>query len=466
MASLKSLNSKNRKITQKAKNNVQRESFFGKASDANEKQFQVDALAETGPYLAKVLLVYNEEGGGKIKHDSSFTGVLQQIGNFLGIAGSDAPPVLTVKARLVDVYDAAIPEPKLIGKEAIESQTDDAKESIVLIEMHDTFVALTEEANNIKLKAGDIIVVDYRDKKNKKNGYIIGKYWESATDSVTEALATSAEAVSDAARAIASGIISSVTNKTSGKCGYVYEEADCEHDRRITYTVSNIFITNKDTVVKRLDALKKSTLTSLKDYKITEDKGTAAMFELTYELTKYQTICGHPDFIKLIQKMFETLVDSYVKTGFGNPRPHVPALMIVTSSCRTYEMQLKLRHDYCKFKTEAEFINSNETRHGGPDGKGYCSRDVSKPSKGIVPGHQRGEAIDLQFGDISKFESSNVVALIPNNSDPVEDLQNQFNNEIRKKIASMNKLVVDGKERTLIPLTNGTEGWHFSTNGR
>jgi hypothetical protein len=464
MSALKSLNSKNRKITQKAKNNVQRESFFGKASDANEKQFQVDALAETGPYLAKVLLVYNEDNGGKIRHDSAFSGVLQNIGNFLGdLVGANAPAVLTVKARLVDVYDAAIPEPDLIGKEAIESLTD--KKSIVFIEMHDTFVALTDDVNSLTLKAGDIIVVDYRDKKNKKNGYIVGKYWDSPVDAITEALANSAEAVSDIARAAASAVVASVTNKNSGKCGYVYEEEDCVNGQTISYTVSGVSIRDKDNVVKRLDALKKSTVSSLRDYKITEDKGSYAMFDITYELTKYQKICGHPEFIKLVQKMFETLVDSYIKTGYSNPRPHVPALLIVTDSCRTYEMQLGLRKKYCKFPSEAEYVNSTQTTSGGPSGKGYCDRDVGRPSKAVVPGHQRGEAIDLQFADISLFERTNQVSLIPNKSNQ-EDLQKQFDNELRIKIASMTKLMVDNKERTLIPLTSGTEGWHFSTNGK
>jgi len=459
MSTLKSLNSKSRKITQKAKNNVQRESFFGKSSDANEKQFQVDALAETGPYLAKVLLVYNEDGGGKIRHDSAFSGVLQNIGNFLGdLVGANAPAVLTVKARLVDVYDSAIPEPKLIGKEATESLTDN--DSIVLIEMHDTFVALTKDVNDgIKtLKAGDIIVVDYRDKKNKKNGYIIGKYWDSPVDSIAEALANSAEAVSDMARAAASAAVASVTNKNSGKCGYVYEEADCVSGQTISYTVSGISIRDKDNVVKRLDALEKSTVSSLRGYKITEDKGSYATFDITYELTKFKKIGGHPEFIKLIQKMFETLVDSYVKTGYSNPRPHVPALLIVTDSSRTYEYQLGLRRKYCKFPSEAEYVSSGET-------KKYCTRDVARPSKAVVPGHQRGEAIDLQFADVSLFERTNQISLIPNNSKPPEDLQKQFDNEIRKKIASMTKLMVDNKERNLIPLTSGTEGWHFSTNG-
>jgi hypothetical protein len=462
MSTLKSLNSKSRKITQKAKNNVQRESFFGKSSDANEKQFQVDALAETGPYLAKVLLVYNEDGGGKIRHDSAFSGVLQNIGNFLGdLVGANAPAVLTVKARLVDVYDSAIPEPKLIGKEATESLTDN--DSIVLIEMHDTFVALTKDVNDLTLKAGDIIVVDYRDKKNKKNGYIIGKYWDSPVDAIAEALANSVEAVSDIARAAASAAVSSVTNKNSGKCGYVYEEADCVSGQTISYTVNGITIRDKDKVVKRLDALKKSNNSSLKDYKIVDDKGTYATFDITYELTKYRKIGGHPEFIKLIQKMFETLVDSYVKTGLSNPRPHVPALLVIRDSARTYEIQLGLRKQYCKFPNEADYITSGEWRK-------YCkSKDgnpleVGKPSKAIVPGHQRGEAVDFQFVDVQTFESTNQIVYVPNSSAP-ENLQKQFDHELRKKIASMTKLMVDNKERTLIPLISGTEGWHFSTNG-
>ena len=461
MASLKSLNSAGRKKTQKAKNNTQRETFFGKSFDTNEKQFQVDSLSETGPYIAKVLFVYNEDGvgdsAGKIVHDGGWAGVLANIGNFLGVFGSQAKAVLTVKARLVDVSDAAIPEPKLIGKEALLSETD--KESIVLIEMHDTFTALTQETNELKLKAGDLIIVDFRDKKNKKNGYIVGKYWDSPVDSLAEELASSVDAVSDAARAAVSGVVASVTNKNGGKCGYVYQEADCVQGQTISYTVNNVTIRDKDNVVKRLEALKKSNISSLKDYKIVEDKGTYAIFDLYYELTKHQKMCGHPKYVKLVQKMFEQVVDKYVKTGFSNPRPHVPALIVIRDSCRTFEYQLGLRKKYCKYDTEAKYLSNDQSK---------CTRAVGQPSRAVVPGHQRGEALDFQFVDIKIFESTNRLEYIPNNSakENREDLQRQFDHEVRRAIASMPKILVDGEELTHAPLLDGTEGWHFSTNGR
>jgi len=467
MASLKSLNSAGRKKTQKAKNNTQRETFFGKSFDTNEKQFQVDSLSETGPYIAKVLFVYNEDGigdsAGKIVHDGGWAGVLANIGNFLGVFGSQAKAVLTVKARLVDVSDAAIPEPKLIGKEALLSETD--KESIVLIEMHDTFTALTQETNELKLKAGDLIIVDFRDKKNKKNGYIVGKYWDSPVDSLAEIALNSAEAVSDAARAAVSGLVSSVTNKTSGKCGYIYQEADCVYDQSIVYTVTNVSIRDKDRTIKNLEALKKSTFASLKDYKIVEDKGSYAFFDITYELTKNRKMCGHPKYVKLMQKMFEQLVDSYIKTGYSNPKPHMPAMVSLYDSCRTFDIQLGLRKQYCKFNTEQEYLTSPQrTTSTNPIG---CRRAVGLPSRKIVPGHQRGEAVDFIFIDIDAFNANGSVQLLRNNSigESKEDWQKQIDHEVRAKIASMTKIVVDGEELTLVPIRDGSEGWHFSTNG-
>ena len=176
-------------------------------------------------------------------------------------------------------------------------------------------------------------------------------------------------------------------------------------------------------------------------------------------------MCGHPKYVKLMQKMFEQLVDSYIKTGYSNPKPHMPAMVSLYDSCRTFDIQLGLRKQYCKFNTEQEYLTSPQrTTSTNPIG---CRRAVGLPSRKIVPGHQRGEAVDFIFIDIDAFNANGSVQLLRNNSigESKEDWQKQIDHEVRAKIASMTKIVVDGEELTLVPIRDGSEGWHFSTNG-
>lgn len=226
MASIKSLNSVSKKIVKKGKSTAQRETFFGKSFDANEQQFDNNALAETGPYLAKVIYIY-----GKVTHDNWFSGMLSAVGSWFGIGDDSVADegVMTVKARLVDNFDAAIPEPELTGEAVVDGAEKTKGKSAILVDMHDTFVALSKEANNLELKVGDLIIVDYRDKKNKKNGYIISKHWSSETEA-DRAKASGANADKQytyPSDLPAPKVTTRVTNPTKGKCGRVFVETDC-----------------------------------------------------------------------------------------------------------------------------------------------------------------------------------------------------------------------------------------------
>jgi len=117
---------------------------------AAENQFDPNLTDSTGPYRAVVL---------RVEENNSFTSPDSQIKKaFFGIftlAGT------AVRARILEYHHAAIPMPPSLDS------TDG--EHNFFIDMHDIFYS--EE--KIDVKVGDIVEVDYRDRKNKKDPLLL-----------------------------------------------------------------------------------------------------------------------------------------------------------------------------------------------------------------------------------------------------------------------------------------------------
>jgi len=463
MASLKSLNSLSKKITKKQKNTGQRETFFGKSYDLNEGQFESDISEAAGPFLAKVIFKYNEDGGGKIVHDTTFGGALAAIGNFFGIGGETNKGILTVKARLVDLYDAGIPEPELIGKAAMEGTEADANQkgkSAVLIDLHDTFTALSEEANNLTLKVGDIIIVDYRDRKNKKNGFIIDKYWSSETEGEQSGDTTTASGA-DTSTNPSAAMPTQVTNPIAGKCGKLFEETNCASGGAVVvngkfgpFTSSEI-----SELTPKLNKLRDYKYTAIQSY-TTESSAGNYYINVTYNYTKAAKINGHPDLIILMQTLFEKVVKSWSTPPWKDPI--TPATMMVGSTYRSPEAQIALRRSNCKGLSESEIMTAPSTK---------CNPWTAPPGSSM---HERGEGIDFYTFDLEKWEASGFKDM--------SFIGFSMSNAPKICRQKLNKWIYDNYQ--MIDLTEKTaslksknitkmswkrlnaEGWHFSTNGR
>jgi hypothetical protein len=119
--------------------------------EAGEKLFEPNVLDSTGPYRAIVLSVSDAAPF------ESTDSILSVLFNF---------PWETTKktaiARINEYHHAAIPMPP---------KFDDGTDGIhqFFIDMHDRFTSLEP----IDIAVGDIILVDYKDRKNKKDGFII-----------------------------------------------------------------------------------------------------------------------------------------------------------------------------------------------------------------------------------------------------------------------------------------------------
>lgn len=490
---LKSLNARQAKITQKSKSTGQRETFFGKATEANDLQYQTDSLKDTGPYIAKVLAVFNEEGGGKVQHDSIFQTMSSALASFFGLNGGVSEGVLTVKARLIDAYDTAIPEPQFIGKEASSTASDGGK-SIGLIELHDTFTALTVDSNSLSLKPGDLIVVDYRDKKNKRNGYIIGKYYscETAAEAAVAA-GQQVAAVSAFAGGYTSGRPHPTTPAKEGICGWEFAEGPCKGGLEITQTATfvadSLFNSNNTEYVQKL----KDTLDFLKTYKysaITDwsmggykssvsgaNTTTWYALNVTYKFTRTGKFNGHPDFHKLLNKMYITLVkacESDFKTSQNIMQIFLPALLTNNGVYVGPSAGIAKRKRNCPRLPENEIFTakSNDPR---------CDVQTCAPGLGM---HARGEAVDVI---ITKMDSIRSLIADPKTFGP-KMVKSPANHIIGVSMSKANydeyvahpvrKWIVDhpdwnlqGEEvvteglttAKLLPLSN--EGWHFSTTG-
>ncbi len=119
--------------------------------EAGEKLFEPNVLDSTGPYRAIVLSVSDAAPF------ESTDSILSVLFNF--------PWETTRKtaiARINEYHHAAIPMPP---------KFDDGTDGIhqFFIDMHDRFTSLEP----IDIAVGDIILVDYKDRKNKKDGFII-----------------------------------------------------------------------------------------------------------------------------------------------------------------------------------------------------------------------------------------------------------------------------------------------------
>jgi len=468
MASLKSLNSVTKKITKKQKNTGLKETFFGKSHDVNEAQFESDATEAAGPFLAKVIFIYNEDGDGKISHDTTFGGALTAIADFLGVGGETNNRVLTVKARLVDLYDACIPEPEVIGKAAMNKvgETDSGK-SAVLIDLHDTFIALSSDANNLTLKVGDIIVVDYRDRKNKKNGFIIDKYWTSEAEGGRNPDGTIAYNFESANPQPTMPV--QVTNPARGKCGKLFQEIECNKSGGkvvVTGRFGPFSQAELSALTPKLDSLKGYKNTAISSHS-TEQSSNGYYVNVTYDYTKSSNLSGHPDLIVLVQTLFENVVRSWSSNGFKDPI--TPAIMTVGSSYRSYDAQLGLRRKNCPALTEAEIYSAPSS---GMPGRS-CTKNTAAPGKSM---HERGEAIDFHHFDLKKWEESGfkTMSTIPNEMNPINYAPDLCNQKLNKWIHD-NYQLIDLTHKVGELKTKGitqmswkrynTEGWHFSTNG-
>lgn len=464
MASLKSLNSVSKKITKKQKNTGLRETFFGKSYDTNESQFDSDVTEAAGPFLAKVIFVYNEEKGGKVVHDTTFGGALAAIGSFLGIGGETNKGVLTVKARLVDLYDASLPEPELIGKAAMDGLETDANQkgkSAVLIDLHDTFMALSDETNSLELKVGDIIIVDYRDKKNKKNGFIIDKYWSSETEGGQESSTTSA-AGSDTSTNPSAAMPAQVTNPIAGKCGKLFEQSDCISGGTILVTgrFGPFSSAELSALTPKLDKLRDYKYTAITSYSVEQSSGSYYM-NVNYNYTKAAKINGHPDLVVLMQTLFEKVVISWSSNGFKDPI--TPATMLIGGTYRSPEAQISLRRANCKGLSESEIMTAPSTK---------CNPWTAPPGRSM---HERGEGIDFYTFDLEKWEASNFsskdmsfIGFSMSNAPKIcrQRLNKWINDNYQMIDLSANVSRLKSKNITKMSWKRlNAEGWHFSTNG-
>jgi hypothetical protein len=140
---------------------------------AAENQYDPNLTDSTGPYRALVLR--NED---KIE---DFTSADSQIkSSFFGLFKTGT----SVRARILEYHHAAIPMPPSLS-------TDEGEHNF-FIDMHDIFTS----NESFPCKPGDIVLVDYRDRKNKKDPILLGLVNE-ADEEVGEDPVGSFEAVEE-----------------------------------------------------------------------------------------------------------------------------------------------------------------------------------------------------------------------------------------------------------------------------
>ena len=130
-------------------------SFFN-MMEAGEKIYEPNVTDATGPYRAIVMSVYDAPSVDSVE------GILTNLYSFPWETTKK-----TVIARINELHHAAIPMPAQFGNDDGEHQ--------FFISMCDKFTSIKP----INVKPGDIVLVDFKDRKNKKDGFLIEVITES-----------------------------------------------------------------------------------------------------------------------------------------------------------------------------------------------------------------------------------------------------------------------------------------------
>jgi hypothetical protein len=488
-----SLNYITRKRTQLRKSNIVRPSFFGTVTKAIDESYSFDLFSKAGPYRALVLRV-----------DEQVTpppnNPLQTIPSFFGF--STELTVLAIKAKIIDDFDSALPMPTALG-------SDDGDHQYV-IDLHDTFYASTPETNDAaNIKAGDIVLVDYMDRVNKSDPVIVGL---TRISSPLDGFGVIKDKLIDLLKQIP-GIPDSLLdslNTSDDECGEnegigVHPRQKCTSNYKIKHSV--VYET-EDTEEYRLLATKLQTLkqgTWIENYSandldsieivevpnpddpsqiITVEKfntdDSKGIITIDYNWTMRSRCDGHIKWCDTIKKVLIKMADYYIEQG----QPDKAAMIQHGNTKRTKKEQRDLRIFYCVPPDDPRCNRLNgQPCKGKKDSNGaaisddqlfsltngrcanatYCDRPVCVGNgKGS---HEVGEATDFSLAIWPKDSTGNEIytriETIDNNTSRA-NLDKQFANPARSKIAELGQT---GAIEKFKPISDNSEGWHFSSWG-
>lgn len=475
------LNYISRKRTQLRKSPIVRPSFLGTVAKAVEDSYSFDIFAKAGPYRALVLRVDDKVAPPP-------NNPLTSISSFFGFFTETK--VLAIKAKIIDDFDTALPMPSALGNDDGPHQK--------IINLHDTFFASTEQTNNADaIKAGDIVLVDYMDRVNKSEGIIVGL---TSVSSPLDGFGTILEKLRDLLKDVPGldSIIKALT-PDEGECGgKVLSKSPCDQTTQIKY--SGVYETNQPSkyqeIVNKLEILKNNKwiadfsavdLDSVvrKEREIngqkffwdefdTSDKN--GIITIDYDWTLRARCDGHPEWCKTLEAALKLMADYYIELG----EPEKAGMIQVGNTKRSAEEQQSLRVLYCVpaddprcpagKRCEGKRINgtaiSDDDLRTNKDG--YCKDPhCSKPvcAGGSVGSHEAGEATDFILAKWPKNskgqEIYNSIQTIENKIDSTS-LAEQFANPARTKLAEFK---LTGEVSNFQPISDNSEGWHFSTNG-
>ncbi len=465
-----SLNNIRTKLTTNQKSTKIKSTFFGTANNTIESNYAKNAFENSGPYRAVVLKV-NQPVEPPPNHP------LRGISDFLGLP---LTKVKSIQAKIVDFADTALPFPDKLGDEPGPHQN--------IIFMHRTYLASTLEANEANVKAGDIVLVDFMDRKNQLDPIFVGV---TSVGGLLESLGAIFDNLKKVLQQLKNGEDPYVG--TDGKCGRVHPEEDCIHGMQMRYTMSHTYSSEEEyaEIIKKLDVMLNynknagtGCKTSIESYTANdriisvrnddgtvESQGAGGTINVTYDFGKFS---GHQKFGDTVSRAMQKIASLY--------KPDVAGLVRVGSTLRSVQDQAYIRMARCVPPDDPRCTATKGQKCAGVliDGKAITDEALTSGkcddphcNASVCPGngtssHERGEAVDFCLAQLKK-EGATWSIYFPGfakrSANPTS-YDSALASESRKALIDIGT-EMDVKDETLpfIPLTEKLEFWHWSTNG-
>ncbi len=471
-----SLNYIRKKRTQLKKSNIVRQTFLGTVAKTVEDSYSFDIFSKAGPYRALVLRV-----DGQVVPPPN--NPLTSISNFFGF--HDENRVLSIKAKIIDDFDSALPMPSAFGDEEGSHQS--------VINLHDTFYASTSETNNIDaIKPGDIVLVDYMDRVNKTDPIIVGL---TSISSPLESLGKVIDSLKEKLKDFFGDALDFLDD--DGECGGVkLEKSKCAENVEIKYNavyrtenvaeyrlleqklktlknggwIDGFSAPDLSLIITTTEQIDENTVQSI-DVFDTEDG--AGVMNISYNWTKTSKCNGHPEWCKALEIALKKIADDFIAEG----KPENAAMIKLYNTRRTKQEQMNLRIFYCvppddprcpsgkgckgkRLNGQAipdDVLNKNAPGCSNPE---YCDRPVCVGDG--KSNHEKGEATDFLLAKWpvnirgQEVYSPNIET-IPND---IQNIQAQLSNPARNKLKDIGQNL-SGTTVKIQPISS--EGWHFNT---
>lgn len=463
-----SLNNIRSRLTKNQKSSRVKSTFFGTATNTIESNYQPDRFENSGPYRAVVLKV-NQPVEPPPNHP------LRGISDFLGLP---LTKVKSIQAKIIDYADTALPFPDKLG--------DDPGPHQNIIFLHKTYLASTVEANEANVKAGDIVLVDFMDRKNQSDPIFIGV---TSVGGLLESLGALYDNLKQIMEQLKNGEEPYVG--TTGKCGRVHPEEDCIYSKKIRFTMSWNYNTasSYQEMIKKLDVMVKynktaggGCKTSIESYSTAERTSTqrdasgnlvsasnGGTINIVYDFGSFS---GHSKFASTVEEAMKKIASTVT--------PDVAGLIRIGSTLRNPEEQASIRRARCLPPNDPRCTGStpcagllvdgtaitDEQLNSGRCDDPHCNASVC-PGNGTST-HERGEAVDFCLAQLKETNGSFSIYYpgYAKRSQNPSVYDAALSSPSRMAIKNLgNEIVVNDETLPFKPLSEAIEFWHWSTNG-